>query len=74
MSGLLGALIALSGGSKEITHRAICCSRSWILARFDTFVGFGFGTDGGGSESFCCNISISHFQKTPNDSYSAKPI
>lgn len=33
-------------------YRAICPSRSWILARFEVFLGFGFGDVGGGVDSF----------------------
>lgn len=39
-------------------YRAICCSRSSIFARFETFFGFGLGVLGGGVESLCKAISI----------------
>ena len=38
-------------------YRAICCSRSCILARLETFIGFGLGNEGSGVESFCGGIS-----------------
>ena len=40
---------------REKAYRAICCSSSCILARLETFFGFGFGTEGKGVESFCKN-------------------
>lgn len=39
-------------------YRAICCSRSCIFAKFEAFLGFGFGNDGGGVDSFCGDISV----------------
>ena len=43
----------------EYSYRAICCSRSCILARFATFIGLGFGSEGCGVESFCHGVSTS---------------
>ena len=70
------------GFEKEVerSNRAICRSRSSILARFDMFLGFGLGAWGGGVAS-CCH---SYEQKRTlfplpahgrrSKTYPAKPI
>lgn len=44
-------------GEGSSLYRAICCSRSCILARFDKFIGFGLGNEGSGVASFCDGLS-----------------
>ena len=39
-------------------YRSISCSSSWILARLETFFGFGFGGCGGGFVSFYAAIKM----------------
>lgn len=43
----------MDGKRERVIYRAICCSRSWICARFEVFLGFGLGACGGGVESLC---------------------
>ena len=52
----VGECSALVDGEVGI-YRAICCSRSWILASFEVFFGLGFGNEGGGVDSFCPPVS-----------------
>ena len=62
---------------REKAYRAICCSSSCILARLETFFGFGFGMEGKGVESFCKNISKVVFLIVPsilNSAYPVEPI
>ncbi len=65
------------GLSEEVRiYRAICCSRSCILAKFEAFLGFGFGNEGGGVDSFCGDVSVLFRGSLPGLTltYSIEPV